>query len=125
MDDIQKVPKKKRGNPAIVAGGPSLNPAGRPVGCKNKTTRTIEAVIQTMLDASQHDLVDAATLAMWRKRPADMARFIASVAPKDLRLGGIPGGAPVRVDMSKLTDDELVELQRLKDKVMLAGDDGK
>jgi hypothetical protein len=36
MDDDEPKPKKKRGNPNMVKGAPSLNPAGKPKGTRNK-----------------------------------------------------------------------------------------
>ena len=72
---------KSKGNPALVKGGPSLNPAGRPKGSKNKLTqmqnelidqfagemnKEFKAVIRTIIREAKNGDMTAARLLMDR-----------------------------------------------------------
>ena len=76
---------KSKGNPALVKGGPSLNPAGRPKGSKNKLTqmqnelidqfagemnKEFKAVIRTIIREAKNGDMTAARLLMDRAIPA-------------------------------------------------------
>ena len=78
----------KRGNPLLKKGGPSLNPAGRPKGSKNKLTqmqnelieqfagemnREFKAVIKTIIREAKGGDMAAARLLMDRAIPARKA----------------------------------------------------
>ena len=79
---------KSKGNPALVKGGPSLNPAGRPKGSKNKLTqmqnelidqfagemnKEFKAVIRTIIREAKNGDMTAARLLMDRAIPARKA----------------------------------------------------
>ena len=79
---------KSKGNPALVKGGPSLNPAGRPKGSKNKLTqmqnelidqfagemnKEFKAVIRTIIREAKNGDMAAARLLMDRAIPARKA----------------------------------------------------
>ena len=79
---------KAEGNPALVKGGPSLNPKGRPKGSKNKLTqmqnalidqfagemnKEFKAVIRTIIREAKGGDMSAARLLMDRAIPARKA----------------------------------------------------
>tara|TARA_R110000822_G_scaffold63674_3_gene156295 strand:+ start:34 stop:414 length:381 start_codon:yes stop_codon:yes gene_type:complete len=79
---------KSKGNPALVKGGPSLNPAGRPKGSKNKLTqmqnelidqfagemnKEFKAIIRTIIREAKNGDMTAARLLMDRAIPARKA----------------------------------------------------
>ena len=79
---------KAKGNPALVKGGPSLNPKGRPKGSKNKLTqmqnalidqfagemnKEFKAVIRTIIREAKGGDMSAARLLMDRAIPARKA----------------------------------------------------
>jgi|TARA_Y100000296_G_scaffold6102_1_gene7502 hypothetical protein len=79
---------KKRGNPALVKGGPSLNPNGRPKGTKNKLTllqnelidqfagemnKEFKAVIRKVVQEAKGGDMTAARLLLERAIPARKA----------------------------------------------------
>jgi hypothetical protein len=79
---------KKKGNPALVKGGPSLNPHGRPKGTKNKLTllqnelidqfagemnKDFKAVIRKVVAEAKGGDMTAARLLLERAIPARKA----------------------------------------------------
>jgi|TARA_R110000803_G_C11895131_1_gene311406 hypothetical protein len=79
---------KKKGNPALVKGGPSLNPAGRPKGSVNKLTqmqnalidqftgemnKEFKAVVRTIIREAKNGDMTAARLLMDRAIPSRKA----------------------------------------------------
>ena len=78
----------KRGNPALVKGGPSLNPQGRPKGTKNKLTllqnelidqfagemnKEFKAIIRKIVQEAKGGDMTAARLLLERAIPARKA----------------------------------------------------
>jgi hypothetical protein len=45
-----------KGNPNLVKGGPSLNPAGRPAGIANKSTNKIREAFQKLIEENLQNM---------------------------------------------------------------------
>jgi orotate phosphoribosyltransferase-like protein len=76
--------------------------------------------LDDMLDALWDKRGEPSTANTILKIMERRAKMLGTDAPVDLRLGGIPGGAPIQstnaLDLSKLTMDDLVQLHSLYEK---------
>ncbi len=65
-------PKRKRGNPALVKGGPSLNPAGRPKGSVNALTEMQNELIQQFAGSMNKDFAAVLKAVVKKAKDGDM-----------------------------------------------------
>jgi len=115
----------KRGNPAWVKGGGSPNPSGRSKKleclksrCEQLSPAALETVESIMLSTESKD---ADRLAACRV----ILEYAYGKPSQRTEITG-PDGGPIAlgaVDLRNLTDEELIELERLTEKISFATDD--
>lgn len=97
--------------------GQSGNPSGRPKGSRNKLS---EAFLSAMLEDFQENGV-AAIAAARVESPSRYVRSIVAILPKEITG---EDGAPLEIahsfDLSKLTDEELDQVEKLSEKAATA-----
>jgi hypothetical protein len=86
--------------------GNQLGAAGRPKGARNKLAGTVYTEVLEFLSepavkpqASEPTKLQALLLTLWREAPRDLARFIASILPKELSIE--------TSSVNELSDEEL------------------
>ena len=85
--------------------GNQLGAAGRPKGARNKLASHVFADVLQFLtepaafEASERTKFQSLLLTLWREAPRDLARFIASILPRDISVE--------MSSVSELSDEEL------------------
>ena len=85
--------------------GNQLGAAGRPKGARNKLAGTVDVEVLEFLtepavfQASEPTKLQALLLTLFREAPRDLARFIASILPKELSIE--------TSSVNELSDEEL------------------
>jgi len=85
--------------------GNQLGAAGRPKGARNKLASHVFADVLQFLtepaafEASERTKFQSLLLTMWREAPRDLARFIATIMPKELSIE--------TSSVNELSDEEL------------------
>jgi len=85
--------------------GNQLGAAGRPKGARNKLASHVFADVLQFLtepaafEASERTKFQSLLLTMWRESPRDLARFVASILPRELQIE--------TSSVNELSDEEL------------------
>jgi hypothetical protein len=116
----------KRGNPALVKGGPSLNPQGRSKGSKNKLTllqnelidqfagemnKEFKAIIRRVVQEAKGGDMTAARLLLERAIPARKAVEHYGVQEAGGIIINIKGLDDISVDENETVDADFEEVQ--------------
>lgn len=75
-------PTTRKGSPLLYKGMPSLNPAGRPKGSRNKLSESFIARLYAHFEEYGPSAIDA----VYSESPVDYLKVIASVVPKQFGL---------------------------------------
>lgn len=96
---------------------------GRPKGGHNKITGDIKSIIKRILEYIESDHITIPSLIeeLWEKDPRTILNFIAKVSPRNLDIT-IDNSGEEKVDISKLTKDELKVYIMLREKIMIKED---
>lgn len=70
--ELAEIPVKKRGNPSLQRGGPSLNPRGRAKGSKNSLTVLQNELIRQFADEMNKDFMSLIKVIIKKAKGGDM-----------------------------------------------------
>jgi hypothetical protein len=105
---------QNRGNPAMRKGAPSLNPAGRPPGARQRIAEKLIADIAEVWETCGMDVLKRLAV----EEPAKLAQIAYGLVPKDIFLNvaqAAPGG---------LEPDDWAILRRVLDIIQATAPDG-
>lgn len=98
-----------RGNPNMKKGAPPVNPNGRPLGSKNKTTEEIRKAYQEVVSANlvklQEDLDNMNPVARWNILTGLQKTFLPSLTKTDIE-GSVSGDMQIKVIFENKDEDK-------------------
>ena len=99
--------------------GESGNPAGKPRGAENRLTRKAKYYAEKLIDEMKS--IGVAEIAKTGKM-SDYVNLLKTLLPKDFNISGNLTVKNDRIDLSKLTVDELKQLRDLHQKCITESD---
>jgi len=102
----KQTPKPKRKG-QFVKGDPRCWRLGRPKGCKDKTTRLREAILDVCFSPVSKDDKRTYIRALADKHPAAFARLVAKILPAEVK---VDAAVDLSAAMQDMSDEELARL---------------